>query len=856
MNYKSTLQTLFHSSLTRLISFLSGLAVCIVIAGFVVVWSQSDQGYRTAQDQDELKIFKQSSFVESLESPETNENTMEERELLRRKDNSFSESAPERGSDSSSYDILNQRRLEQEIALSLARIEPIRNARVLLAIPRRPVEKASASVMIEMAGDAILSRQQIRSVVNLVAAAVPTLEMERVSLVDQWGRLLNSADQTVYFDVSIGQMMYQRNLEDYLNTRVENILAPLIGISGFRVEVTADLDFSGAGRTVQGSGIAYNRLLNASPVSTENPLMNGKTQTFELKNAMPGRTHDPSPKTRPSRVQRPSSTGAGQNQQGDFQAQPVLQRLSTVILLDNKLTIPTNDGASVKTISQEDIKRLSELVKPAIAFSGDRGDQLSISLAAFKIPQPEALQPAAPFWQQEWFLPLLKQGTAFLALLLLYFGVTKPLIRLWLTQHARVSREGQAVEKNENSFGTVVPEGRQFTSDSDLSGEPRGAGQGNKKFAGDVSEFMSRDIPASGRERLEYLKSAVEADAQTVAEVIKQWLKGKEKDVNQSEQAALLMLSIGKNRAAGILRHLAPKDVQSLGAAMLKAKDLSTVQIDSVVSEFFEQLKNRDALVVDKDEYVRSMLISALGEKNATIILERISAGVLTKGMEKFKWMDSHSITEMIGCEHPQIIAIVLSVLEPGQAAEVLAIMPENLRSDLMIRIAAMKGVQPSALKELDQIMAQQIPDDDSRNSTPMGGVEFAAHILNHMDSRFGDMILTEIEDHDHDLARAIQDKMFVFEDITHLEAKDIQTVLREISTSQLLLALTGAGESLKDKIFKNMSRRAVEMLKEDMALAPEAKTMEVEMARKEILNIVKKLADAGEIKIRVETSY
>jgi flagellar motor switch protein FliG len=231
-------------------------------------------------------------------------------------------------------------------------------------------------------------------------------------------------------------------------------------------------------------------------------------------------------------------------------------------------------------------------------------------------------------------------------------------------------------------------------------------------------------------------------------------------------------------------------------------------------------------------------------------MMERIWPGSLTRGIEQFKWMDGRSVADLICNEHPQIIAIILSVLDSEQAAEVIMSMPEHLRADLLTRIALTKGVQPSALRELDQMIELRLPDTDGRNVSPIGGIDSAAGILNRIDSRTGDVLLAEIADQNAELARNIQEKMFIFDDLIHLDAKGMQALLREISTSQLLSALTGAGEELKEKVFKCMSRRAAEMLREDLITAPAAHPGEIEFARKSIVRTVKKLADAGEIRL------
>ncbi|MGZ8162975.1 MAG: flagellar motor switch protein FliG [Methylobacter sp.] len=320
------------------------------------------------------------------------------------------------------------------------------------------------------------------------------------------------------------------------------------------------------------------------------------------------------------------------------------------------------------------------------------------------------------------------------------------------------------------------------------------------------------------------------------------------KELNQSERAAVLLLGLGQERAAAVLMHMNPREVQILGTTMASVGDISPDMVDLVLEEFILAVRNQTSLGMDTDSYIRHVLISALGADKANSILDRILQGGSTKGIEQLKWLDTRSIADMIRLEHPQIIATILSLLDSDQAAEVMMSLPENMRSDLLMRIATMKGVQPNALRELDQIMEKQLTGSDNVKSTTIGGIDAAANILNFMEGSASDLVMAEISEHRAELAQEIQEKMFVFEDLALMDERGMQTLLREVPTGQLLLALRGVGEGLKEKIFSNMSKRAAEMLRDDLEASPPAKLSEVELAQKDILSIVKKLADAGEI--------
>ena len=322
------------------------------------------------------------------------------------------------------------------------------------------------------------------------------------------------------------------------------------------------------------------------------------------------------------------------------------------------------------------------------------------------------------------------------------------------------------------------------------------------------------------------------------------------RDLNQAERAALLLFALGEDRAASVLRHIEPKEVQVIGFAMARLTDISPLMVDDVLEEIIIAVKNLTSLGIESDGYIRKMLVQALGEEKASGIIERIFVSSGGKGIEQLKWMDALSISDLVRLEHPQIGAIILSLLGSDRAAEVMLRLPENVRSDLLVRIATMQGVQPAALRELDDIMEKQLIGSETVKATTIGGIDAAANILNFMDGAASNLLLEKVSENNADLALKIQDKMFVFEDIASMSASAMQTLLREIPTGQLLLALRGASEELKEKIFSNMSRRAAEILRDDLESSPPAKLSEVEWAQKDILGIVKQLADSGEIQL------
>ncbi|MET0105204.1 MAG: flagellar motor switch protein FliG [Sedimenticola sp.] len=312
------------------------------------------------------------------------------------------------------------------------------------------------------------------------------------------------------------------------------------------------------------------------------------------------------------------------------------------------------------------------------------------------------------------------------------------------------------------------------------------------------------------------------------------------------DRAAILLLALGEKDAASLLSHMGPKEVQELGAAMTGLSNVSTDQMEGVMRSFVKTLKTQTSLGMDSDKYIRNVLTQALGSDKASGVIDRILLGRAGKGLDQLKWMDPRAIAEMIRLEHPQIISIVLSFLDPDQAAEVLGELPQRARSDILMRIATLEGIQPNALQELDQILEKQFSGASNVKSSSMGGVKTAANILNLLDS--SEEVLEEITNADEELSQELQDNMFVFDNLIDVDDRGIQTLLREVASEQLLLALRGADEMLKEKIFKNMSKRAAEMLRDDMEAAAPVKISDVEMAQKEILTVARRLADAGEI--------
>jgi flagellar motor switch protein FliG len=314
------------------------------------------------------------------------------------------------------------------------------------------------------------------------------------------------------------------------------------------------------------------------------------------------------------------------------------------------------------------------------------------------------------------------------------------------------------------------------------------------------------------------------------------------------EQAAVLLLTLGEDEAASVLKHMGAKDVQRVGAAMAQLGSISREQVSSVLDAFSLQLETQSSVGGGTDDSIRRILVTALGEEKASGLIDPILGGRSSKGLDALKWMDTRAIADMIRQEHPQIVAIVLAYLEPDQSAAVLALLSEEMRADVIMRIATLDGIQPSALSELDEIMEKQFVGTSAGKTSVIGGPKVAAGILNLVDTSQESAIMDQIRAVDETLGTTIQDLMFVFDNLIELDDRGMQELLRQVPSDKLLLAIKGADERLKEKIFKNMSQRAAEMLRDDLEAKGPVKLSEVEAAQKEILAAARRLADAGTI--------
>ena len=313
-----------------------------------------------------------------------------------------------------------------------------------------------------------------------------------------------------------------------------------------------------------------------------------------------------------------------------------------------------------------------------------------------------------------------------------------------------------------------------------------------------------------------------------------------------AHKSAILLMTLGTTEAAEVMKYLEPKEVQKISTAMVALKNLSREDISNVFEEFHTEAAEKTAIGMDSDEYIRDMLTKALGDDKAAGLLDRILHNSDTSGIESLKWMDPASVSDLIANEHPQIIATIMVHLEPDQAASVMSLLSERLRNDVMLRIATLDSVQPTALQELNDVLTKLLAGNAVGKKSIRGGVKTAAEILNYMGNQ--EAVLESVRGQDAELAQKMMDEMFVFEDLLEIEDRGIQLILREVQSESLIVALKGASEELREKIFKNMSQRAAEMLREDLEAKGPVRLSEVESEQKEILKVVRRLADEGQV--------
>ena len=318
--------------------------------------------------------------------------------------------------------------------------------------------------------------------------------------------------------------------------------------------------------------------------------------------------------------------------------------------------------------------------------------------------------------------------------------------------------------------------------------------------------------------------------------------------LNNTQKCAILMMLLGDEEASEILKNLGPKEVQQLGKEMYNVQGLDQDTVNQVLDEFLAVIKQQTDLGMGSSNYIKNVMTKALGENKAQSVLGRITPTESNKPIEILDWMDARSVAELISDEHPQIMALIISYLEAGVAADVLVLLPEDVQSDIIHRIATLETVQPDALAELERVMQLKFKTNTSLRASSVGGVKAAASIMNYTKQNMEQRVMKNLGEKDRNLAKEIQESMFTFDTLILMDDRSMQTLLRNVDQEILIIALKGTDDALKDKIFSSMSQRAAANIKDEMEVLGPIRLTEVQEAQKAIINVARTMSDEGSI--------
>lgn len=320
-----------------------------------------------------------------------------------------------------------------------------------------------------------------------------------------------------------------------------------------------------------------------------------------------------------------------------------------------------------------------------------------------------------------------------------------------------------------------------------------------------------------------------------------------------TERAALLLMTLGEEEAAEVIKFMDAKEVQALGAAMANLSSVSRQDADAMLNSFITQVEEQTSIGLNNENYMRRLLGQALGESKANAFVDRMLKGRDANGLDALRWMSAREVADIVEDEHPQIVAIVLSYLDPAIAADVVQLMPQEIQSELIMRVATLNDIQPTALAEIEALISAKSSGSGTADSFKVGGDKVAADIVNALATDRSEKIMDEIREKNAGVGERIQEMMFVFDTLLNVDDKGIQALLREISNDVLVVALKGCDPAISEKILGNMSRRAATLLKEDMEAKGPIKLSDVETAQKEILEVARRLAESGEINLGLD---
>ncbi len=336
--------------------------------------------------------------------------------------------------------------------------------------------------------------------------------------------------------------------------------------------------------------------------------------------------------------------------------------------------------------------------------------------------------------------------------------------------------------------------------------------------------------------------------AETNKDEVQEEEKSPFEQLTSTQKCAILMMLLGEDEASEILKNLGPKEVQQLGKAMYDVQGLDQETVDKVLDEFLAIIKTQTDLGMGSSNYIKNVMTKALGENKAQSVLGRITPTESDKPIEILDWMDARSVAELISDEHPQIMSLIISYLDPGVAADVLNLLPEDTQADIIHRIATLETVQPDALAELERVMQLKFKTNTSLRASSVGGIKSAAQIMNFTKQNMEQRVMKTLGDKDRHLAKEIQESMFTFDTLILMDDRSMQTLLRNVDQEILIIALKGTEDELKDKIFSCMSQRAAANVRDEMEVLGPIRLAEVQEAQKAIINVARTMSDEGTI--------
>ena len=317
--------------------------------------------------------------------------------------------------------------------------------------------------------------------------------------------------------------------------------------------------------------------------------------------------------------------------------------------------------------------------------------------------------------------------------------------------------------------------------------------------------------------------------------------------------AAILLLSLDQKQATQVLKYMQPDEVQLVAAEMAHVKQVSVEMVDTVMQQFAADIRNHTPLAIDSGNYVQKMLIETLGKESASSVMNGIARKPSSKNIDRLKWMMPDVIADLFQAEHPQMLALLLSLLESDQASAVLSQFPASLRTDLIMRLANMESISEAALTAMDEVIGSHLHANPNNETCRVGGIDTAAEILTRLHHDMGQEVISQLHESDTSLGRQLEDRMLVFEQILIMDDRQVQTLLREISSEMLLMALQGSHEDVQAKFWNNMSKRAEQVLREELELAVTIPAIEIEEARREIMRVARRLQEVEQESIQDE---